>query len=275
MSSNADSVLQLGRELADALNPSDVIGRWMSHHLAELITRCEENPEDEELATTTRDVVLKLWEHKSGAPFQADPYRYLQPLLRAISRLEPNPDPWAFYSPFDGETPSVESISTYPLLRAALDIDQEIGTLIRLCVGIAAQEALSCEDPWVIAGKEIAITEEDRAVNALERIFHRMRLNKTANSSDVPSVQNVMDSDLDLMSLAEPATAAQLPGEPVTPDPHGTGTEETFESIGPLALSLQSAIIRCRRLLDQLSDHYVNATNEGGSTQINVVDFED
>lgn len=275
MSSNADSVLQLGRELADALNPSDVLGRWMSHHLAELITRCEENPEDEELASTTRDAILKLWEHKSGASFQTEPYKYLQPLLRAVARLEPNPDPWAFYSPFDREIPSVESLSMFPLLQAALDIDREVGSLIRLCVGIAAQEATSCEDPWVIEGKEIALTQEDRAVSALERVFHRMRLKKPANSSDAPSVQNVMDSDLDLMSLADPATAAQLPGEPVTPDPRGTGIEETFESIDPLALSLQSAIIRCRRLLAQLSDQYVNATSEGGSTQIDVAKFED
>ena len=275
MSSNPDRVLQLGRELADALNPSDVIGRWMSHHLAELITRCEENPEDEELATTTRDVVLKLWEHKSGAPFQADPYRYLQPLLRAIARLEPNPDPWAFYSPFDRETPSVESLSTYPLLRAALDIDQGVGGLIRLCVGIAAQEAISCEDPWVIAGKEMARTEEDRAVRALEQVIRRMRLKKPPNSHDAPNAQNVMDDEIDLTSLAEPATDEQLPGEPVTPDPHGIDTDEAFDSIDPLALSLQSAIVRCHRLLDQLADHYDIAANEGGSTQTEAVALED
>lgn len=275
MSSNADSVLQLGRELSDALDPSDVIGRWMSHHLAELITRCEENPEDEGLAATTRDVVLKLWEHKSGAPFQVDPYRYLQPLLRAIARLEPNPAPWTFYSPFDRETPSVGSLSTYPLLRTALDIDQEVGNLIRLCVGVAAQEAISCEDPWVIAGKEIASTEEDRAVRALEQAIRRMRLKTQPNSPDAPNAQNERDDELDLKSPAEPTTDEQLAGEPISPAHHGIDTDEAFDSIDPLTLALQSAIVRCRRLLDQLADHYDIAGNEVGASQTEAVALED
>lgn len=49
MSSDTDPVLQLGRDLADALDPSDIVGRWMSHHLAQLISQCDENPHDAEL----------------------------------------------------------------------------------------------------------------------------------------------------------------------------------------------------------------------------------
>lgn len=268
MSSNDDRVLQLGRDLADALDPSDVIGRWMSHHLAELITQCEQNPDDRELSATTRDVVLKLWEHKSGAHFQTDPYRYLQPLLRAIARLEPNTAPWTFYNPFDEETPSVGSLSTYPLLRTALDIDREAGNLIRLCVGTAAQEAISCEEPWVIAGKEIARTEEDRAVRTLERAIRRMRLQTQPSPHDAPNAQNETDDEPGLTIPAEPAADEQVTAEPLSSDENGINTEETFESVDSLTLALQSAIVRCRRLLDQLGDQHVVAASEAESPQL-------
>ena len=42
MTSDPDVVLQLGRELADALDEGDVVGRWMSHHLGDLLARCDE-----------------------------------------------------------------------------------------------------------------------------------------------------------------------------------------------------------------------------------------
>lgn len=261
MSSNADRVLQLGRDLANALDPSDLIGRWMSHHLAELIIQCEQNPDDRELSETTRDVVLKLWEHKSGAPFQSDPYRYLQPLLRAIARLEPNPAPWTFYSPFDEETPSAGSLSTYPLLRTTLDIDREVGNLIRLCVGTAAQEAISSEESWVISGKETAKTEEDRAVRALEQAIRRMSL-QIQTSPDAPNAQKELDDEVRLTSPAQSSADEQVTTDHVTPDGHESDTEETFESKTSLTLALQSAIIRCRHLLDELANQYDVASSK-------------
>lgn len=117
MSSDTDPVLQLGRDLADALDPSDIVGRWMSHHLAQLISQCDENPHDAELSATTRDVVLKLWEHKSGAPLTSEPYAYVQPVLRAIERLDPSPAPWAYYRPFAEQAPSTKAMATYRFCR--------------------------------------------------------------------------------------------------------------------------------------------------------------
>lgn len=257
MSSDAKTVLQLGRALADALDPSDVIGRWMSHHLAELVTRCEHNPDDQELAATTRDVVLKLWEHKAGAPFRTKPLRYVQPVLSAIARLDPNPVPRAFYRPFDEEPPSADALSTYPLLRTACDIDREIGQLIRLSVAITAQQAISCEEPWVIAGKETAQTEEDRAVRALEQLVRRLRLPPEPVPSDDP----------DPASHSEPTADEQLTGEPTTLGAPGSDTGETLDSMDPLTIALQSAIVRSRRLLDQLAGLYDVAVIDGEGTQ--------
>lgn len=268
MSSDPDIVLKLGRDLADALDRSDVVGRWMSHHLADLITQCEENPHDEELVATTRDVVLKLWEHKSGGSFQTEPFRYLQPVLRAISRLDPNPDPWAFYSPFNGEPPSAQTLTTYPLLQTACDVDQEVGRLIRLSVGITAQQAIACEEPWVIEGKETAKTEQDRAARALEQVIRRMRLVTGPDASDAANEGTEMGGEPHL-AIPDGPGDDEMSGKPTTAGEQGSEADESFDSIDPLTLALQAAIARCRRLINQLENlcDDLTATDSRSTTQ--------
>ncbi|MCZ2857743.1 hypothetical protein [Blastococcus sp. VKM Ac-2987] len=253
MSSDADPILQLGRDLANALDPSDVVGRWMSHHLAELIKRCEASPDDAELAVTTRDVVLKLWERKRGARFQTEPYGYLQAVLRAIARLDPDPTPWAYYRPFDNQGPNAEALTTYPLLQTACEIDREVGHLIRLAVAVAAREATSLEEPWVVAGMEIADTEEDRAARAVEQLVRRLQLRIGRDGPEALQADNH-------------ATAAPGSVQSTGPVPDDVGTEEPaaagedlddlaerLESADALTVALGSAVIRCRRLIDQFA----------------------
>ena len=100
MTSDSDRVIELGRSLADALDASDIVGRWMAHHLADLITRSEAQPANEELAAETREVILKLWEHKAGGRFTRTPFDYVQPVLAALARLEPDPPQWAHFRTF-------------------------------------------------------------------------------------------------------------------------------------------------------------------------------
>jgi hypothetical protein len=254
MNSDPDPVLQLGRDLADALEPSDIVGRWMSHHVAELVNRCEGNPEDAELAATTRDVVLKLWERKRGARFQTEPYGYVRPVLRAIARLDPDPDPWAHYRPFGEQAPNAEALDLYPLLATACDIDREVGHLIRLSVAVAAREATSREEAWVVAGMETADTEEDRAVRALEQLTRRLQLRAGLD------VREALQGDSQAtMAPGNTRSAAPAPddvgtAEPVAPGPDLADLADTLESADALTVALRSAVIRSRHLIDQLAD---------------------
>lgn len=275
MNTDADRSLRLGRDLADALDRSDVVGRWMSYHLAELITRCEENPDDQELAETTRDVVLKLWEYKSGAPFQVQPFIALQPVLGAIARLDPDAGPWDFYRPFKHEVPSLDAHSTYPLLQTACDMDREIGRLIRVTVGIAAKQAISCEEPWVIEGMETAKTEEDQAVTALEELVRRLDLlGSGPDRLTLSTERNGTDGESSLASLVGPSGEEERPSKSVAAGDHASDAGETPNSSDPLSMALQGAIVRCRRLLDQLAElHNIaatdgeNASNQPGAPQ--------
>ncbi|TDC47088.1 hypothetical protein E1212_25220 [Jiangella ureilytica] len=251
MNSDTDPVLQLGRDLAEALEPSDVVGRWMSHHLAELITRCEANPNDEELAATTRDVVLKMWERKHGAHFKTEPYAYVGPALRAIARLDPNPDRWTCYRPFGEQVPSDEALATYPLLQKVCDIDREVGQLIRLGVALAAQEATAREEPWVIAGMETAETEEDRAVRALEQLAQRLRLQAGPDPREALAADGLTEPD----SADSAALLADKESktEPVAGGSNLNDVADAVESADPLTAAFGIAVVRCRRLIDRIA----------------------
>lgn len=255
MSSETDRVFQLGRDLSEALDRSDVVGRWMSHHLAELISRSEENPTNEELASTTRDVVLKLWEHKSGAPLRRDPYAYVKPVLRAIERLDPNPDPWAFYRPFNDQAPSDKSLATYPLLKMACEIDREVGDLIRLLVGLAARDALTTDEAWVIAGKDTAKTEEDRAVRNLDQLVRRLRYQAEEGSDEASALasEEIEQSGGQISSSAHASTEDST-DNPKTDDTKSTGAIRAFDSTDPLTQAAQRAVVQCGHLVKQLED---------------------
>ncbi|MFJ4229679.1 hypothetical protein ACIPYV_19100 [Paenarthrobacter nicotinovorans] len=261
MSSDTDNVLQLGQDLAEALDPSDIVGRWMSHHLAELINRCSEDPDDEELAATTREVVLKLWEHKSGAPFKSEPYAYLRPVLRALERLDPSPAPWAYYSPFDEQEPSVKAMTTYPLLPVACDTDYEVGKLIRLVIATTAKDAISCEEPWVISGLNTAETEEDHVVRTLEQFLRRY----SHRSESVPD--EPLEADLEAVAPDTTSGAAmdESPGTAEMDATEAVGPADALDFSEPLLVAVQASVMRCRALLDRISDLTGKASDPGES----------
>lgn len=260
MSPDTDNVLQLGQELADALDPSDIVGRWMSHHLAELISRCRQDPGNEQLAATTRAVVLQLWEHKSGASLKGEPYAYLRPVLRAIQRLDPSPEPWAYYRPFDEQAPSDNAMTTYPLLPVACAIDHEVGNLIRLVVAHTAKDAISCEEPWVIAGLNTAETEEDRAVKSREQLLRRF----SHRSESVPDKRLEADLSATAPDMTSGAATDESPSVADTDESQAGEAADALNFSEPLVVAVQAAVFRCRALLDRLSDLTKKAPDPGG-----------
>ena len=261
MTSDASAVLRLGRHLADALDHHDIVGRWLAHHLADLITRCEAAPEDEELSATTRKVILTLWEHKRGGSFRTDPYGYVRPVLEALARLEPNPAPWAYYRTFsDTNQPPINELAAYPLLQAACELDREAGQLIRLAVAVASREAITREEPWVIAGAALADGEEDRAVRLLEQFSRRRRF----MTGDDP--RSITDSGS--VSLAESEALTETTESDDAPPSDAISAANRPDSDAILILALQAAVVRCKELIDQL--HEIGAGLPGGPPQPRV-----
>lgn len=251
MTSESDPVIELGKSLADALDASDIVGRWMAHHLADLITRSEAQPADQELARETREVILKLWEHKAGGRFTTTPFGYVQPVLAALARLEPDPPPWAHFRTLSAEElPPANRLAQYPILETACDMDREFGQLVRLAVALAAQAALEREEPWVVAATAVGGTEVDDVLQQLQSTIRAYRL-ETALYQHSGSADEPFDPDSS--DLAESAQPTRVDG-----GQHSRSDDEV------VAIALNAAIARCRDLLGRL-DQLIAGPNPAGA----------
>ena len=90
----------LGHHLATELGFSDscdTLGKWMSHHLAEVMDRAEhaENPKKrEEYQQQAIELILKIWEHRSSLKGDAYPLARFKGIIDSLSILSPEANSW-------------------------------------------------------------------------------------------------------------------------------------------------------------------------------------
>ena len=110
--------LALGRQLVEelGLEPSvDTLGRWMAHHVAELITRAEAartTAERHAARDEAVDVILRIWSHRSTAE-RVNPLADLKPAVSVLQALAQDEAPWMF----ERLESSQVARRTYDLLR--------------------------------------------------------------------------------------------------------------------------------------------------------------
>lgn len=89
----------LVRELSLA-NSVDTLGRWMSHHLAELIHKAE-NGKTPLVRTRAQkqavEIILKIWKHRKQFPGNAYPLAGYNDLLKVVDRMRFDNDPYRYY----------------------------------------------------------------------------------------------------------------------------------------------------------------------------------
>ena len=96
-------VLELGKYLVRELDFEDgvdTLGRWMAHHLAELIheaENCKTLEKRLEASQQATETILKIWEHRKVLPREAYPLAKYKDLLKVIDRLRIDNNPYRFY----------------------------------------------------------------------------------------------------------------------------------------------------------------------------------
>ncbi len=96
-------VLPLGRHLVRELGFEegvDTLGRWMAHHLAELIDKAENgvtSAERSEARKSATETILKVWEHRASLPRKAYPLAPYEELLKLLDRLRPGDNPFRYF----------------------------------------------------------------------------------------------------------------------------------------------------------------------------------
>lgn len=93
-------MLVLGHHLATELGFSDncdTLGKWMSHHLAEMMDRVEreKNAEKKEkYQQQTVELILKIWNRRSSLNGHAYPLGMFKEIIDALSILSPEANVW-------------------------------------------------------------------------------------------------------------------------------------------------------------------------------------
>jgi hypothetical protein len=101
--------LELGQHLVRELDlddGTDTLGRWMAHHLADLIEKAKGSATAAERARYRKvatDVILKLWSRRDSLPGRAYPLAPFGNVLRTLDLLQPEGNPWRFARGKDGE----------------------------------------------------------------------------------------------------------------------------------------------------------------------------
>jgi hypothetical protein len=96
-------VLGLRRHLVRELgfeDGVDTLGRWMAHHLAELIDEAENGvTADERLraCNSVTETIIKIWEHRTSLPGKAYPLAAYKEILKIVDRLRPDDNPFRFF----------------------------------------------------------------------------------------------------------------------------------------------------------------------------------
>lgn len=96
-------VLELGKYLVHELGYEDgvdTLGRWMSHHLAELINKVENATTEHEREYAQKSVIetiLRIWDHRASMPGEVYPLESYKDAIKMLDLLKPDSNP---FSPF-------------------------------------------------------------------------------------------------------------------------------------------------------------------------------
>lgn len=141
-----NDVLALGRLLVKELDLEqsvDTLGRWMAHHVSELIIEAEKNKRSDKSDVEDRccEAVLALWKHISVFPRGYRPIENIEPLLATIQALDPENQ--AYYYQSEAQT-QIEQSTLSDLakdwLELSLGIDYSARLLISMCLRNVADE---------------------------------------------------------------------------------------------------------------------------------------
>lgn len=139
-------ILALGQLLVEELDleqSRDTLGRWIAHHIVELLAEADKSEGDEKKAAEDRcrDAILAIWKHIRAFPSEHRPLKNIEPLLATIRAL--NPDNRAYFYTSEAENKidqSTLSEQAKEYLELSLGVDYSARLIIDTCLKYAANE---------------------------------------------------------------------------------------------------------------------------------------
>ncbi len=150
----SSDVLELGKLLVKALDLDqtvDTLGRWMAHHVAELMQAVEEaeGREKADIEDRCRNAILELWEHINFFPRGHRPFADVEPLLTVIRSLDPDNSAYFYHSEAQTLLSSSEmDEGTRQWMELAQGIDYSARLLVSMCLQKAAGDLVEDKREW-------------------------------------------------------------------------------------------------------------------------------
>ena len=153
-------VLGLGRHLVRELNLEDgvdTLGRWMAHHIAELLAAAENEKtaaRQERARRRAEEAILRVWEHRAAMPGNAFPLRPYRDVIAVLERLRPGSRPFGyagFGNPTEREGHAIALFDTMALLVIVLLMMKLSDETVRAGDDAVAVDAMSPEEQQVLA----------------------------------------------------------------------------------------------------------------------------
>jgi hypothetical protein len=146
--------LGLGQHLVRELgfgSQRDTLGRWMAHHVAELIDKANLGSNSTERAKARKiatETILKIWAHRELLPGDVYPLAPYKDLLKVLNVLQPDDNPFSY------------ARQRLEIKRDQLAADL-FDSLSRLIIALLLMK--------VLAGRRSADTAATKALNKTER----------------------------------------------------------------------------------------------------------
>lgn len=161
--------------LANQMADHDMVGRWMSQHLAELVIAA-----DDDSTTTVEqrleivDTILRIWAHRGSLPRPA-PLEDFSCVLAGLDRLGDD-SPWRFLRLFEENVHPPELTESTPSLAVtATDLERLTRETVLHLLWRTAQNATDQHQEWLRVADQIQSTVETDVTNALYSHSHRHR----------------------------------------------------------------------------------------------------
>ena len=148
-----NSLVALGRKLVEELgldDSTDTLGRWMAHHIADLIAKAGNATGKIAAEHECFAAILALWKHHSALPNGKRPFEQFEPVLRALESLDPEKEGSRYYRV--ARPPKEESAETgeqKKWLDLVERLDYSAKVLIGFCLTEAAGAALDKSKEWI------------------------------------------------------------------------------------------------------------------------------
>ena len=212
--SSPQSLLDLGEALVRELDleqSNDILGRWMAHHLAGLITAAREAPLERKIEweERCRTAILDVWKHRNCLPEGRRPFEPFEGVLDTLAALDPDGERPFYHRTVlqfedfnDFDLPSEPPPRRPDYLEKARRFDATARAVIRHLIALAVEAAPDKTHEWVRLAKEAKLDAPDvslivRLVRARERIDPERRANVDLVTRTLRSHVSEMDEFLD------------------------------------------------------------------------------